>query len=67
MNLKGGIKMKKFGVLLMSAMLIFSLAACNSSKTSNEGGGSGKGKITVGGKDFTEQQVLSKITSSPVE
>jgi len=62
-DIKGGIRMKKFGTMLVSAMLLFSLTACNSSKTSSEGGGSDKGKITVGGKDFTEQQVLSKITS----
>lgn len=40
------------------------LTACNSSSANSEGkGGDSKGKVTVGGKDFTEQQILSKITS----
>jgi osmoprotectant transport system substrate-binding protein len=43
--------------------MLFSLAACSSSTSNNEGGDSGKGKVTVGGKDFTEQHILSKITS----
>ncbi|PAE40130.1 glycine betaine ABC transporter substrate-binding protein [Bacillus sp. 7884-1] len=57
--------MKKFVYLLCAVMMLISLAACNSSSASNNGGGSGKGKgkVTVGGKDFTEQQILSKITS----
>ena len=57
--------MKKFVYLLFAVMMLISLAACNSSSTSNNGGDSGKskGKVTVGGKDFTEQQILSKITS----
>ncbi|PFP29215.1 glycine/betaine ABC transporter substrate-binding protein [Bacillus sp. AFS073361] len=57
--------MKKFVYLLFAVMLLISLAACNSSSASNNGGGAGKskGKVTVGGKDFTEQQILSKITS----
>ncbi|HWL12156.1 MAG TPA: glycine betaine ABC transporter substrate-binding protein [Ureibacillus sp.] len=57
--------MKKFVYLVVAVMLLISLAACNSSSASNNGGGAGKskGKVTVGGKDFTEQQILSKITS----
>jgi osmoprotectant transport system substrate-binding protein len=57
--------MKKFVYLLCAVMMLISLAACNSSSASNNGGGSdkSKGKVTVGGKDFTEQQILSKITS----
>lgn len=37
------------------------LAACGSDKTSGSGGN--KGKITVGGKDFTEQHILTKMTA----
>ena len=57
--------MKKFVYLLFAVMMLISLVACNSSSASNNGGGSGKskGKVTVGGKDFTEQQILSKITA----
>lgn len=53
--------MKKslIGVLLL--VLISGLVACSSSGTS--AGGESKGKITVGGKDFTEQHILTKITS----
>jgi osmoprotectant transport system substrate-binding protein len=54
--------MKKFVSLLFAVILLFSLAACNSS-TSGGGSGKEKGKVTVGGKDFTEQQILAKITS----
>jgi len=54
--------MKKIlaGFLILS--LVFSLAACGDSDDASSGKGT-KGKITVGGKDFTEQLVLSKITS----
>nr|WP_263323488.1 glycine betaine ABC transporter substrate-binding protein [Neobacillus sp. Marseille-Q6967] len=57
--------MKKFVSLLFAVILLFSLAACNSSTSGKEGDGSskGKGKVTVGGKDFTEQQILAKITA----
>lgn len=58
--------MKKFVSLLFAVLMLFSLAACSSSSTANNNGGDsgkGKGKVTVGGKDFTEQNILSKITS----
>ncbi|MGF6953653.1 osmoprotectant transport system substrate-binding protein [Neobacillus sp. B4I6] len=55
--------MKKFMSLFFAVVMLFSLAACSSSTSNNEGGDSGKGKVTVGGKDFTEQHILSKITS----
>ena len=61
--------MKKYMTLIIISLLtMFSLVACGSSTTGNESEGSvssenNKGKITVGGKDFTEQQILSKITS----
>jgi osmoprotectant transport system substrate-binding protein len=55
--------MKKFMSLFFALAMLFSLAACSSSTSNNEGGDSGKGKVTVGGKDFTEQHILSKITS----
>lgn len=44
-------------------MILASLSACSSSANSDGGGDGDKGKVTVGGKDFTEQQILSKITS----
>jgi osmoprotectant transport system substrate-binding protein len=51
---------------VFAVLMLFSLAACSSSSTANNNGGDsgkGKGKVTVGGKDFTEQNILSKITS----
>jgi osmoprotectant transport system substrate-binding protein len=55
--------MKKLSILFITVLMMFSLAACGGSSTStNEGDEGAKGKITVGGKDFTEQQVLAKIT-----
>lgn len=55
-------------IVLIGLMLISSLVACNSSSTnvqtdSSKGSEEAKGKVVVGGKDFTEQQILSKIAS----
>lgn len=55
-------------IVLIGLMLISSLVACNSSSTnvqtdSSKGSEEVKGKVVVGGKDFTEQQILSKIAS----
>ncbi|NSL53177.1 glycine betaine ABC transporter substrate-binding protein [Calidifontibacillus erzurumensis] len=60
--------MKKLMIVLIGLMLISSLVACNSSSTnvqtdSSKGSEEVKGKVVVGGKDFTEQQILSKIAS----
>jgi osmoprotectant transport system substrate-binding protein len=59
--------LKTFLFTTISMLMIVILAACNSNATSQEteenGEGNSKGKITIGGKDFTEQQILSKITS----
>ncbi|WP_374724398.1 glycine betaine ABC transporter substrate-binding protein [Calidifontibacillus erzurumensis] len=60
--------MKKLMIVLIGLMLISSLVACNSSSTnvqtdSSKGSEEAKGKVVVGGKDFTEQQILSKIAS----
>lgn len=49
------------GILMLS--LVFTLGACGDSDAAGSSGKGSKGKITVGGKDFTEQLVLSKITS----
>jgi osmoprotectant transport system substrate-binding protein len=59
-------KMKKSLMVLMILSLVASLlAACGTAKEETAGAGETekKGKITVGGKDFTEQQLLSKITA----
>jgi osmoprotectant transport system substrate-binding protein len=53
--------MKKWFLLICTMVLVITLAACGSDKTSGSDGN--KGKITVGGKDFTEQQILTKMTS----
>ncbi|CAH0261339.1 Osmoprotectant-binding protein OsmX [Peribacillus sp. Bi96] len=45
-----------------AALLACMLTACSSSE-SNAGSNENKGKITVGGKDFTEQHILTQITS----
>lgn len=63
--------MKKFSVILIGLFLMMSLAACggngsssaNGSKDTKSSTEESKGKIKVGGKDFTEQQILSKITA----
>ncbi|QHE51117.1 glycine betaine ABC transporter substrate-binding protein [Pontibacillus sp. HMF3514] len=54
--------MKKFSLIgTMVLLIVFSLAACSNSS----GGSSGdsKGTIKIGGKGFTEQQILSTMTS----
>lgn len=57
--------MKKWISLFFIMIVTIALAACSNSSANDEnnGGGETKGKVTVGGKDFTEQQILSKITS----
>ncbi|MDR7002224.1 glycine betaine ABC transporter substrate-binding protein [Neobacillus niacini] len=52
--------MKKIMFLILSMILATTLAACSSDSASGSGD---KGKITVGGKDFTEQHILTKMTS----
>ncbi|MDQ0217677.1 glycine betaine ABC transporter substrate-binding protein [Peribacillus cavernae] len=53
--------MKKFILVVCSLLLVSALAACSSKSTA--GSGESKGKVTVGGKDFTEQHILTKMTS----
>ena len=53
--------MKKFILLFCSVLLVLSLAACGSDSTN--GSAAKKGKIAVGGKDFTEQHLITKMTS----
>jgi len=43
----GGIKMKKFFIMLFTVILVFSLAACNSSSSGNESESSKDGKVTL--------------------
>jgi osmoprotectant transport system substrate-binding protein len=52
--------MRKIMVLILMMILATALAACGSDSASGSGN---KGKITVGGKDFTEQHILTKMTS----
>lgn len=54
--------MKKVLYGLATIFIILALAACGKSADTAKSGDS-KGKVTIGGKDFTEQQILSKITS----
>ncbi|RWR13647.1 glycine betaine ABC transporter substrate-binding protein [Siminovitchia fortis] len=54
--------MRKVVQLVLIGLITMALAACNSSNTKTQGKEE-KGKITVGGKDFTEQHILTKITS----
>ncbi|MBN8201900.1 glycine betaine ABC transporter substrate-binding protein [Bacillus sp. NTK034] len=64
MRVKGGNSVKRFVYLLLAIIVAATLTACGSSSANSEdGGGDSKGKVAVGGKDFTEQQILSKITS----
>jgi osmoprotectant transport system substrate-binding protein len=53
--------MRKLLLFMCTMILVLSLAACNSNSTSGAAGK--KGKITVGGKDFTEQHLMTKMTS----
>ncbi|RBP85424.1 osmoprotectant transport system substrate-binding protein [Cytobacillus firmus] len=56
--------MKRLVYLFLAIIVAATLSACGSSSANSEdGGGDSKGKVAVGGKDFTEQQILSKITS----
>lgn len=55
--------MKKIIGLILSCIIAITLAACGSQSTSGTASSGNKGKITVGGKDFTEQQILTKMTS----
>jgi osmoprotectant transport system substrate-binding protein len=50
-------------LLLVLAMVMSVLAACGTSTSGQGGGEAKKGKIVVGGKDFTEQHILTKITA----
>src|SRR4051794_35831130 len=56
----GGYLMKKIMLLIFTMIVATSLAACGSDATAGSGD---KGKVTVGGKDFTEQHILTKMTS----
>jgi osmoprotectant transport system substrate-binding protein len=61
-------EMKKLSAILIGVFLLMSIAACGGGSGTSSANGSedtekSKGKITVGGKDFTEQQILSKITA----
>lgn len=53
---------KVFLFMLVLSLTFILLTACSTSNTSNDNTQS-KGKVVVGGKDFTEQHILSKITS----
>lgn len=53
---------------MMMCFIVSALVACSSSNdtsgdSSANTSGDSKGKVTIGGKDFTEQLLLSKITS----
>jgi osmoprotectant transport system substrate-binding protein len=52
--------MKKWIIAILTMLAMTILSACGSEST---GGAEEKGKITVGGKDFTEQHILTKMTS----
>jgi osmoprotectant transport system substrate-binding protein len=56
------IKMKKWAILLLISLMTIVIAACGSTESTASSDGS-KGKVVIGGKDFTEQILLSKITS----
>lgn len=49
--------------MLVLSLTFIVLAACSSSSSSKDSDTQSKGKVVVGGKDFTEQHILSKITS----
>src|SRR5690606_4079178 len=65
MRVKGGNSVKSWFCLFLAIIVTATtLTACGSSSANSEGGGGdSKGKLTIGGKDFTEQQILSKVTS----
>lgn len=58
--------MKKLVMFIVIGLLSFVLVACGGSDNtsgSNEPSEEKKAKLTIGGKDFTEQLILSKMTS----
>lgn len=67
MNMKSNVKRMRSFVFLLIAMLMLTACGTSNSKTSTDenrtSDNQSKGKITVGGKDFTEQHILTKITS----
>lgn len=56
---------KNLSIVIILTSIIVSLAACGSSNSSNKNSSDKQEKIklVVGGKDFTEQLILSKITA----
>jgi osmoprotectant transport system substrate-binding protein len=55
---------KNFVIIIITASIMVSLAACSSSNSSNQNSSDKeKIKLVIGGKDFTEQLILSKITA----
>ena len=56
--------MKKLLLIMVTAMLVALLAACGGESDASS---DSKGKLTVGGKNFTEQFILAKITSLYLE
>lgn len=65
--MKSNVKRMRSFVFLLIAMLMLTACGTSNSKTSTDenrtSDNQSKGKITVGGKDFTEQHILTKITS----
>lgn len=55
-------KLRKMAIGLMVSMLALTITACGSSGQ-NVSGSVSKGKVVIGGKDFTEQRILPEITS----
>ncbi|KZM57077.1 glycine/betaine ABC transporter substrate-binding protein [Aeribacillus pallidus] len=59
-------RMRSFVFLLIAILMLTACGTSNSKTSTDENRTSdnqSKGKITVGGKDFTEQHILTKITS----
>lgn len=65
--MKSNVKRMRSFVFLLIAILMLTACGTSNSKTSTDenrtSDNQSKGKITVGGKDFTEQHILTKITS----
>lgn len=65
--MKSNVKRMRNFVFLLIAILMLTACGTSNSKTSTDenrtSDNQSKGKITVGGKDFTEQHILTKITS----
>ncbi len=55
--------MKKLLLIMVTAMLVVMLAACGGDTDASDS----KGELTIGGKNFTEQFILAKITSLYLE